>query len=352
MRLAAHAIWSVRQLRSFPNSRFRHKMRISLAALNQPAAVAAAGTGAFILLPFVEDLAAKGVFTWAQLKGAAAAAYALQVVCVSIPGRIDGEMAKELQDENDSVVGDEAKKLSSRNGRTLVAPAGWAFAIWGPIFMGELVSVISQLSIPADDPLVPLLRKTSVPFAFAHIFQSLWCAAFRRKYSGNLMYISFGMLASTAYSLSMAHAAFAAESSTYSGGTYAKLFLSLSLHTGWTVAASIVNLNGAFSMKESSGPRAIALLGHASVVAATAVGVAVTTMRSAPVFGGVISWALLAVADGMKQRIEKAKKKDDMNASNLIGAANQRKLSLLGAAVSGVAVLVTTAKMFLLPKVK
>ena len=336
---------------------------MSLAALNQPAAVAAAGAGAFILLPFVEEIAAKGVFTWAQLKGAAAAAYALQVVCVSIPGRIDGEMAKDLQDEkrradgkevstNKDSAGEEAKKLSSRNGKTLVAPAGWAFAIWGPIFVGELVSVISQLSIPADDTLVPLLRKTAVPFAFAHIFQSLWCAAFRRIYSGNLMYISFAMLASTAYSLSKAHAAFAAESSSYSGGTYAKLFFSMSLHTGWTVAASIVNLNGAFSMKESSSPRNIAFLGHASVVAATAVGVAVTTMRSAPVFGGVISWALLAVADGMKQRIEKAKKNDDMNASNLTGAAMQRKLSLLGAAVSGVAVIVTTANMYLLPKVK
>jgi len=336
---------------------------MSLAAFNQPAAVAAAGTGAIILLPFVEDLAAKGVFTWAQLKGAAAAAYALQVVCVSIPGRIDGDMAKDLQDEkrraegkdvstNMDSTGGEAKKLSSRNGKTLVAPAGWAFAIWGPIFVGELVSVIFQLSISADDPLVPLLRKTAVPFAFAHIFQSLWCAAFRRKYRGNLMYISFGMLASTAFSLAKAHAAYAAESSTYSGGTYAKLFFSMSLHTGWTVAASIVNLNGAFSMKESSSPRAIAWLGHASVVAATAVGVALTTARSAPVFGGVISWALLAVADGMKQRIEKAKKNDAMNASNLVGAATQRKLSLLGAAVSAVAVIVTTAKMILLPKVK
>jgi len=325
---------------------------MSLAAsLNQPAAVAAAGAGAFILLPFVEELATKGVFTWAQLKGAAAAAYALQVVCVSLPGRIDGEMAKEMANE-DSILGEEAKNLSTRNGKTLVAPAGWAFAIWGPIFMGELVSVISQLSITADDPMVPLLRKTSVPFAFAHIFQSLWCAAFRRKYSGNLMYISFGMLASTAFSLSKAHAAYAAESPTYSGGTYAKLFWSMSLHTGWTVAASIVNLNGAFSMKESSSPRAIAWLGHASVVAASAVGVAVTTMRSAPVFGGVISWALLAVADGMKQRIEKAKKNDDMKATNLIGAATQRKLSLLGAAVSGVAVILTTAKRFLSPKVE
>jgi hypothetical protein len=98
---------------------------MSLAAsLNQPAAVAAAGAGAFILLPFVEELATKGVFTWAQLKGAAAAAYALQVVCVSLPGRIDGEMAKEMANE-DSILGEEAKNLSTRNGKTLVAPAGW-----------------------------------------------------------------------------------------------------------------------------------------------------------------------------------------------------------------------------------
>ena len=211
---------------------------------------------------------------------------------------------------------------------------------------------MSQATITSDDPLVPLLRKTAGPFTFAHIFQSLWCAAFRKKYSGNLMYISFGMLSATAFSLSKAHAAYSSESSTYSFATYAKLFLPISMHCGWTVAASLVNLNGAFSMKEPSSPKAIALLGHVSVVAAAVVGVVITTTRKAPVFGGVVSWALLAVADGMKQRLAKAKKEDNMDASNLVGAATQRMLCLLGAAASGAAVIVSTAKIFLQGKSK
>lgn len=166
------------------------------------------------------------------------------------------------------------------------------------------------------------------------------------------MYISFGMLSATAFSLTKAHAAYTAESSTYSFWTYAKMFLPISMHCGWTVAASLVNLNGAFSMKDTASPKAIALLGHASVIAAAAVGVVATATRTAPVFGGVISWALLAVADGMKQRLDKAKKDDNTDASNLFGAATQRKLCLLGAAASGVAVIVTTAKIFLSRKPK
>lgn len=101
--------------------------------LNQPAAVAAAGTGALILLPFAEHLVANGVFSWAQLRAASTAAYVIQVVAVSIPGRIDGEVAKAIEDEQKGGIGDaadaaadEGKKLAPRNGRTLVAPAGWA----------------------------------------------------------------------------------------------------------------------------------------------------------------------------------------------------------------------------------
>lgn len=311
--------------------------------MNNPFLVAATGTGAIIGLPFVEKLVAEGVISWAQLKAASTAAYFVQVVAVSIPGRIDGEVAKAIQEEKSA--SDEGKSLTPRNGQTLVAPAGWAFAIWGPIFLGELIFVASQAAISANDPVVPLLKRTSVPFTFAHIFQSLWCAAFRRKYRGNLMYISSGLLLGTAFSLSKAHAAFATESSTYNFGTYFRMFLPLTMHCGWTVAASLVNLNGAFSMKESASPKAIAVLGHASVVAAAATGVFVTLSRSAPVFGGVITWALLAVADGMKQRIANKEKKKDDDPSNTYGADTQRKLSLAGASVTGIAVFATTVKL-------
>lgn len=334
---------------------------MSLAALNHPGLVAAAGAGALVCLPLAQDLVAGGAFSWAQIKGAASAAYLIQVIAVSIPGRIDGEVAKAIVEDDTGTSGPgseaastEGKNLSPVSGRTLVAPSGWAFAIWGPIFLGEFVYVASQAFVPASDPLVPLLKETAVPFAFAHVFQTLWCAAFRKRYTGNLMYISFGLLSATAFSLSQAHSAYTSGSSTYrySAGTYAQLFLPITMHCGWTVAASLVNLNGAFSMKESASPKAIALLGHVSVVAAAALGVVVTTARNAPVFGGVITWALLAVADGMKQRIAKAKKDDRLDASNLVGAETQWNLCRIGAAASGAAVIVTTANIFLSRKAK
>lgn len=329
---------------------------MSLAALNIPGLIASAGAAALAALPIAEQLVAADAIEWTTVRAATAIAYTVQIVAVSVPGRIDGEVAKAIEDErkgsaSKSTASKEGKNLSPGNGRTLVAPAGWAFAIWGPIFLGEFVFVASQAAIPADDPLVPLLKKTAVPFIFAHTFQSLWCAAFRRKYSGNLQYISFAMLSATAFFLSKAHAAFASASSSYGFATYLKLFLPISMHCGWTVAASLVNLNGAFSMLDSSSPRAIAWLGHISVAAATAIGVAVTTTRSAPVFGGVITWALLAVADGMKQRLEWAKK-TDATEKNIHGATTQRWLSLAGGLVTGLTVIALTAKTMMSNKDK
>jgi hypothetical protein len=325
---------------------------MSLASLNNPGLVASAGAAALAILPVFEELVAAGGISWSKLKIANASVFLVQVIAVSIPGRLDDQVARAIQEESDpqNAKGDGAteqgKSLAPVSGRTLVAPSGWAFAIWGPIFIGEFVFVASQAMVSSDDALVPILSKVSVPFIFAHIFQTLWTAAFRPKYSGNLMYISCGMLSATAYSLSKAHAAFASASSMYNFGTYLKLFAPISMHFGWTTAASLVNLNGAFSMKELASSRNIALLGHLSVIAATAIGTGVTITRSAPVFGGVVTWALLSVADGMKKRLDNAKiKGNDENASNLLGAETQRKLSLAGAVITGIIVTVTTVKI-------
>jgi hypothetical protein len=54
----------------------------------------------------------------------------------------------------------------------------------------------------------------------------------------------------------------------------------------------------------------------------------------------------------MKQRLARAKKDDNTDAANLVGAATQRRLCLIGAAASGVAVIVATAKIFLGGKAK
>ena len=266
---------------------------------------------------------------------------------VQRPGRLDSQAA-------------EGGDLAPRTGKTLVAPSGWAFAIWGPIFLGELVSVTAPFFLVESDPLVELLRKVSGPFISAQIFQSLWCAAFRPKYNKKgYMFVSTGMLAATAYSLSRAHAAFTANPKLYSNVQYGVFFLPLALHFGWTTAATLVNLNGSVSMLEGASSTLIKYVGHASVLVASVLGVYVAKVRDAPVFAGVIAWALSAVADGMKKRLEVAKNQDlddnkkkdknskkstkdadadaDVDVVGLDGAAMQYALARMGAIVNGLA---------------
>lgn len=296
-----------------------------------------------VSFPVLERLAKES--PWIVVRLATAISYGINVVAVSRPGRMDGE-----------AVGD--GELSTRRGKTLVAPSGWAFAIWGPIFLGELISVTAPFLIKESSSpmLVALLRETAGPFVAAQLFQTLWCAAFRPKYKGAAGFINTGLLSATAYSLSRAHAIFVAQPQLYSNLNYAIFFLPMSLHFGWTVAASLVSLNGAISMQKNSSKRLIAYAGHVSVVAATGLGIFITVTRSAPVFGGVIAWALTAVADGMKQRLAAAgeegeveserkpimrkKEVEEVNKAiiNTDGVATQLLLSRIGAAINGVAV--------------
>lgn len=326
---------------------------MSLSTLNSPPLVAALGGASMYALPIAQEMAKTGAISFATLKGTNAFAYFLQTCAVSLPGRMDGEVAKAMSEANQTDnnkkskqdISEEAKAMLPGQGRTLVAPAGWAFAIWGPIYLGELLMVTSQLFLPETAAIAPLIRDISIPFSFAHTFQTLWCAAFRPKYKGNAMYISAGLLGATAFSLSKAHAFFTTGVKAYTTGQYLLYLFPLSLHFGWTTAATLVNLNGAFSGNPNATSRSIAIVGHLSVALATALGMFVTLEQSAPVYGGVIAWALLAVADGMTNRMQMLLKKvgagkkgnteeDVMKLDEYRNAKNQKLLSRIGATLS------------------
>eukprot|EP00591_Stephanopyxis_turris_P003539 CAMPEP_0195520694 /NCGR_PEP_ID=MMETSP0794_2-20130614/17442_1 /TAXON_ID=515487 /ORGANISM="Stephanopyxis turris, Strain CCMP 815" /LENGTH=333 /DNA_ID=CAMNT_0040650107 /DNA_START=176 /DNA_END=1177 /DNA_ORIENTATION=+ len=304
------------------------------------------GAGAMLSLPFLERFVESGAFSFTAIRGINLISYVLNTYAVSVPGRIDGQAQSSesgnVKDTSSSPGGyassnKEIRDLAPDTGKTLVAPSGWAFSIWGPIFFGEFVFVVSQFFVDEAAPVAAVIKKASIPFSMAQVFQTLWCAAFRPKYKGNLMYISTSLLAAVAFSMSKAHAAFTVSPLarlSYSNLQYMLYFLPMSLHFGWTTAASLVNLNGAVAKKESTSSKVTAFVGHLSVVAATAAGVFVSLNRSAPVFGAVISWALFAVADGMKTRLESSAKKTDDNDEarpGLYGAYVQKYLSTVGA---------------------
>lgn len=322
---------------------------MSLAALNAPPLVASLGVA---LSVYGQATLETSTFFLKHHQWFNLVAYAINTVAVGIPGRIDNQVARGIQAENSSaakkddnvVIPSESREsavLLPRSGKTLVAPAGWAFAIWGPIFAGELAFVISQFfATQRNSPLASQIQKMSAPFVVAQLLQTLWCASFRPKYTGNLLWISTGMLGGVAYNLSKAHSVFTAGKIAVSWWEYAIHFLPISLHFGWTTAATLVNLNGAvavvdennISSGQNTGNSLLNFVGHASVLAATALGVVITFSRQAPVYGGVISWALFAVADGMRQRLSQIGSN-----GNSIGAERQLILSTVGAYVTGLA---------------
>lgn len=284
--------------------------------MNSPPLVAMAGAGLAIGLPILEAALSSSA-SLTLLKSLNVAAFATNVIAVSIPGRLDGQLDQNMRDgeinptkpnatssksEDSPLVSGKQKPYALTPGRTLVNPSGWAFAIWGPIYLGEAAFVAAQLFV-SDAATLALLPHITAPFVAANLFQSLWCASFRPSYGeGWKKYISVAMLAGTGYSLSLVHSAgsavMAADPSSLS-----YFLLPLTMHFGWVTAATLVNLNGSLASDEYASPRSLIALGNSSAVAATALGVGLTVSQSAPAYGLTLAWALAACADGMSKRV-------------------------------------------------
>jgi hypothetical protein len=293
-------------------------------------------------------------------------AISLSFYAATQPGRLDG---RQSEDENKEMT----EFMSLRRGGTLVAPKGWAFIIWAPIFLGEfLFAATSLFTVQDGTAMAGLLRKVSSGFILAQVFQSLWAATFRSKYVGRTKrvttWMSAGMLTGIAACLNQAHTAYTSRNKVLMKNSI--YFLPISLHFGWTTAAALVNWNGNLAVTVES-PQILAVAGWTSVLVATAVGVYITLQRSAPVYGGVICWALSACADGMSDRLEERgrlvgqlgsnklnwgfgkqpiRSSDEiLNRKGQYGALLQKWLCTVGAVLSGAAAVWTTIQPRQLP---
>lgn len=315
-----------------------------LSTLNNPLIISSLGAATHVFNERPSIFLSSLPLSIPAIKTAVACSYALNIITVSIPGRLDGQVAKAITEEEDpkkkKSANDKNKKktvgekLAPVGGKTLVAPAGWAFAIWGPIFLGELVSVSAAVVNLPQNNLGSLFQQIAIPFASANIFQSLWCASFREKFTKvrGGMYISTAMLASTAFCLGKVNGivAKAQYSGEYTVAQYLLYFFPMSLHFGWVTAAALVNFNAAIALDTASSSTFIGFAGISTSVAAAVGGLCLAISRGAPVFSGVISWALFAVADGMRKRIaaeiDKETKIDDM-----FWETSQLRVSTVGA---------------------
>lgn len=324
----------------------------ALNSINTPLVTGSIGAIAGATLPRLEGILCNGAIALPVVKLLNILAISLSLFSVSQPGRLDGYQQDDKANSNSDVV----EFMSVRRGGTLVAPKGWAFAIWAPIFLGEILfAATSTILVKEGTVLAGMLKRMSGGFIMAQVFQSLWAATFRKKYIGKEKglsnWLSAIMLTGIATSLNRAHVAYATRSI---GSTLHSIFFSpISLHFGWTTAAALVNINGNLAVTTEE-PLIVASVGWASVVAATGIALLVTLQRGAPIYGLVICWALSACADGMSDRLEERDKllskpgnfgwlkkqpSDDavIKRKGFYGAAIQKKLCTLGAIISSTA---------------
>ena len=311
------------------NSLAAMKLPTAISALNSPPLVAGAGTAILLGLPMLEAATGAGGVSLLALKALNVTAFGINVAAVSAPGRMDGqEQERALKQQDSSADDSKPNAVMAMRERTLVAPSGWAFAIWGPIYLGELLICGSQFATPALDS---MMSGFTGPFVAANLLQSLWCAAFRPSYASHkwYKYISAGLLGGTAFSLSKAVLI------TSAAGTGGYALIPITMHFGWTTAATLVNFNGSLAMSNKEDPPAsdstIIAVGHSSAVLAIVLGVGITTLANLPVYGLTISWALAACASNPK--LATNKKNDEPTASIFQRGAKVQKFLLTSGSI-------------------
>ena len=113
---------------------------------------------------------------------ACALAFALNVASVSVPGRFDSDI--------------EPGDMQAFPWPTLFSPAGFAFAIWGVIYIGEATGTVLLLLRREDAPLQRAAAASNNGWLGACVAQALWCTAFR-PWALSRLWLSSLMLAAT-----------------------------------------------------------------------------------------------------------------------------------------------------------
>lgn len=238
-------------------------------------------------------------------------AFMINLYTVSLPGRFDSQAAA-------------SSKSSSTSGfpwNTVFAPAGWAFAIWGVIYLGETIvtAYVGLLGRPFD-----YIRKSTPYFVAGNLFQSIWCFAFRPKFKQSL-WLPMSLLAAGAASLFYCHNEltkgidalwlpdlFALNMSLSRFLTFENLWKKLillvvrfpiSLHATWLTAASLLNLNAWGAVSNISVGDQVAL-GFFSAYFATIAGALLSFKQGDPFIAITVAWALAALAAQTKNRCQ------------------------------------------------
>ncbi len=199
----------------------------------------------------------------------------LQVIATSLPAFGIGEP-----------IGSQSQAV-----RTLITPAGWAFTIWGPLFIGALAFALYQaMPAQANSRLIQQLRW---PAAGAFAGNSIW--AVYVQFAG-LSAVSVLVIGWTLACLLTAYRRLTAWERSYTTGEGWCAVLPLSALAAWLTMATTVNIAASLRFHGVEAGDAASLISAVIVlVAGLIAGGALFRSRGNPAYAAVLLWALSAI---------------------------------------------------------
>jgi len=188
--------------------------------------------------------------------------------------------------------------------QTLVTPAGYAFSIWGVIFLAQLVWCVQQFVPSVKDQ--PDILESIVTVRCNYLLVVLAQCSWTLTFSNELIAVSAGLMLLILLNLSVIVRSLAAlersnTTTNITGGLgrrilqYLRTVFPFAIHFGWILAASIVNLNVVLVDANLSSTLQYhgGAIGGLLVVLGAALVLVYQQFRTAPV---VLIWALVGIA--------------------------------------------------------
>ncbi|MBB3589648.1 hypothetical protein [Sphingomonas sp. TWP1-3-1] len=173
--------------------------------------------------------------------------------------------------------------------RTLITPAGWAFSIWGALYLGATVFAVYQ-ALPAQRQNA-LLHRLRWPAAGAFLGNALW-AAYTQLYG--LSFVSVLIITLTLTCLIVAYHAL--SNATVSKTAWWCAYLPLSALAAWLTVATTVNIAASLRYHGVEGGAAAPGIGAAVIVIAGLIAATVLVRgRGNLPYAAVFLWALAAI---------------------------------------------------------
>lgn len=173
-------------------------------------------------------------------------------------------------------------------------PAGYAFSIWGLIYLGLFGFVLYTGSgLFAKKEPDPMLFKIGWLFSFSSLANSLWVVAWLNDYTGLSVIIMFALLASLLKIISVTRM----RLDNQPFRRYLFVFFPFALYTGWVSVALIANVAAWLTKINWDGWGISAVVWTVIMVAiAGLVNVLMVVTRNLREYGLVGMWALIAIS--------------------------------------------------------